>query len=463
MLWGQQTVADLLTFLRIVAATGFVTAGALRLARWRITADARSAYVGAALVVLGGISLPLFQVARLLSQSRPDSLLAPLARLVATAVVLVLVARALTVRDDDSLVLRPIELVVRSAALTAAAFLALTIVWTLWPVVLRDDAVPRLLIEAVLVLGWMSLAVAAWRMGSQWATRVAPLLACLGLAEVLRVLAHLQHGLWLLAAAALTLLVAGFAVWFALMELFDAAAGERQRVEALSGALRVAHEAATQHDAWREELTHDVRNALTGLRAALHTLDSYGPQLGEEAAAQLRAAAIDEVGHLEHLVEGADRAEVVAYEATSVVRSVVQTRRAAGQDVKMRGTAGLVTGRPGDLTTVLQNLLVNAGVHAPGSAVTVDLEVHDRRAEIIVSDRGPGIPADGVDQVFTRGARGPHSPGSGLGLYVARALMRKQGGDVELRSHVGGTTFAVVLPAVERRSATPLASRHRRP
>ena len=462
MVWGEQTIAVVLTFLRIAATAGFVTAGALRLARWRITADARSAYVGAALVLLGGISLPLSQAARVLSQDHPASLLAPLARLVATALVLVLIARALTVRVADPLTLRPGELLVRSAALTAAGFLALTIVWSLWPDALRGGEVVRAVIEAVLVSGWMTLALAAWRVGSHWGTRVAPLLACLGLAEVFRLLAHLQHGQWILAAATLTLLVAGFAVWFALTDLFDAAAGERRRVEALSAALRVAHEATTQHDAWREELTHDVRNALTGLRAALHTLDSYGPQLDEDAAAQLRAAAIDEVGHLEHLVEGADRAEVVAYEAVAVVRSVVSTRRAAGQDVRLRGTAGLVTGRPGDLTTVLQNLLVNASVHAPGSPVTVDMEVHDRRVEVIVSDRGPGIPPDGVDQVFARGAHGPRSTGSGLGLYVARSLMRKQGGDVELRSHVAGTTFAVLLPAVERRASAPLTSQHRR-
>ena len=55
--------------------------------------------------------------------------------------------------------------------------------------------------------------------------------------------------------------------------------------------------------------------------------------------------------------------------------------------------------------------------------------------------------------LFQRGARGPGSQGSGLGLHVSRVLMRQLGGDVQLRRHHGGATFALVLPAPEHASA----------
>ncbi len=87
------------------------------------------------------------------------------------------------------------------------------------------------------------------------------------------------------------------------------------------------------------------------------------------------------------------------------------------------GTAGVVRGRPGDLATVLQNLLVNAEVHAPGSPVTVQLVAGPRTG----GDRGlrPGPGADrgrGRARSSTAASAAPSSPGSGLGLYVARTL-----------------------------------------
>ena len=72
--------------------------------------------------------------------------------------------------------------------------------------------------------------------------------------------------------------------------------------------------------------------------------------------------------------------------------------------------------------------------------------------ELIVSDRGPGLAEGQVATLFQRGARGPASRGSGLGLHVSRTLMRQQGGDLVLREHVDGATFAITLPL-----AVPLA------
>jgi two-component system OmpR family sensor kinase len=272
--------------------------------------------------------------------------------------------------------------------------------------------------------------------------------------DALRLADRFQPGPWLVAAATLIALVAAITGWCALADLLDAAATEHDRVLALSEALTAANGTTTQQDAWREELLHDMRNTIAGLRAALHTLETYDADLDTATATQLRQAALHEIEHVEHLLadQGQDGG-VVEFEVAEVVRTTVQTRRATGQAVRLLGSAGLVRGRPGDLATVLQNLLVNAAVHAPGSPVTVTMVAADTQVEISVSDRGPGLEEEEAARAFARGARGDRSAGSGLGLYVARSLMQRSGGDVELRNRVDGATFVVVLPGVERRWA----------
>jgi C4-dicarboxylate-specific signal transduction histidine kinase len=64
---------------------------------------------------------------------------------------------------------------------------------------------------------------------------------------------------------------------------------------------------------------------------------------------------------------------------------------------------------------------------------------------LTISDDGPGLGPMQVATLFQRGARGPGSPGLGLGLHVARLLCRRQGGDLRLLRSVGGCTFEIVL------------------
>lgn len=112
---------------------------------------------------------------------------------------------------------------------------------------------------------------------------------------------------------------------------------------------------------------------------------------------------------------------------------------------------------PVRLGQVLHNLLSNAARYSePGTPIQVTAHVRpeDGQVEIRVEDRGAGIPPEEQERIFEKFFRGQYASravlkGAGLGLSVARALVKAQGGTIGLESTVGvGTTFWIRFPAV---------------
>src|SRR5690606_31169364 len=98
-----------------------------------------------------------------------------------------------------------------------------------------------------------------------------------------------------------------------------------------------------------------------------------------------------------------------------------------------------VVGSNVELHEALSNLVHNAIHYAPaGARITVSVRRYDGYAEVAVSDNGPGISADARARAFARfdrvePGRLAGSPGSGLGLSIARAYARRNDGEIELR------------------------------
>jgi signal transduction histidine kinase len=156
---------------------------------------------------------------------------------------------------------------------------------------------------------------------------------------------------------------------------------------------------------------------------------------------------VAEIGRLRSLVEDAARRST-SFDLRAAVMPVVACARAEGLTVQAHIPAGLaVEGIPESTAQVVVCLLSNAHRHAAGSAVELRAEAREREIALYVEDRGPGVPDALQEQLFERKARGPHSHGAGLGLFVARRLMVRQRGSLDARPREGGgSTFVVRLP-----------------
>ena len=101
---------------------------------------------------------------------------------------------------------------------------------------------------------------------------------------------------------------------------------------------------------------------------------------------------------------------------------------------------------------IVLNLLSNAFKFTFEGEIEVALRSRGDRVELTVRDTGVGIPAADLPKIFqrfhrVRNARSRTHEGSGIGLALARELVKIHGGDIELESREhGGTTFTVSLP-----------------
>ena len=121
-----------------------------------------------------------------------------------------------------------------------------------------------------------------------------------------------------------------------------------------------------------------------------------------------------------------------------------------------------VVGDRDRLEQVLGNLLENAVKYSPdGSEILVGVEDKGDQLVTAVRDRGIGIPADELSQVFERFHRGrqvssTNYGGLGLGLYITKQIIERHGGTIWVESAEGvGTTFYFALPVATVAAAKP--------
>ncbi len=163
-------------------------------------------------------------------------------------------------------------------------------------------------------------------------------------------------------------------------------------------------------------------------------------------------------GRLEH---GALRVELTSLELVSVLKESVLGVKPVAKRRKIEILASLpshpcqIWGDKSALQQVFINLLSNAVKFSPDSGVVVlALEQMGKEARVSISDSGLGIPPDALPHLFERFYRARNVtaaeiPGSGIGLYIVKSLVKELKGNIHVETEVGkGTKFTVTLNLV---------------
>ncbi len=206
---------------------------------------------------------------------------------------------------------------------------------------------------------------------------------------------------------------------------------------------------------------HELRNPLIGIDAAARVL---ARDLAGHPASARASAIASEARHLLQLLESVGEAEAIAagrlrsspraIDLGSVVRETTAGFQHERQIVvRCPDDAVPVSADPARIRQVLTNLLANAAQYSPpGTPIEVTLGANGRAATVAVRDRGPGIPAAERRKLFRKFARlstADGTRGSGLGLYICKAIVEDHGGTIGYRER----TFSFTLPL--KRSPRP--------
>ncbi len=230
-----------------------------------------------------------------------------------------------------------------------------------------------------------------------------------------------------------------------------------------------------QHDSFINAVTHELKTPIASIRLYLQTLQRR--DVDESQRREFYRLMLDDtdrlLGTVEQVLKAGQAGDKKASRPVPVnfgdlVRECVEVARTSHhlqpeslryEQVVNNGTGADVVGDSEELRTAVSNVLDNA-VKYSGSEVDVSVRVEtpdEKHVTLSVRDHGVGIPAQELKRIFKRFYRVPNRSlskvkGTGLGLFIVRAIARKHGGRVFAQSEGDGrgTTVVLELP----RSAT---------
>jgi two-component system, OmpR family, osmolarity sensor histidine kinase EnvZ len=193
-------------------------------------------------------------------------------------------------------------------------------------------------------------------------------------------------------------------------------------------------------------VSHDLRTPLTRLKLALAMLPAHDETRQDIAEMQADVEEMDRMigGYLAFARgEGAEQAEPV--NLSSMLEEVAASARRAGADVSLEAPPALTLSlRVDAVRRAVTNLVDNARRHARHIALAATPQ--GRAVMVTVDDDGPGISPERRESVF-RPFESSEAGGTGLGLTIARDIVRAHGGEIVLEeSPLGGLRARIRLP-----------------
>ncbi len=213
-------------------------------------------------------------------------------------------------------------------------------------------------------------------------------------------------------------------------------------------------------------VSHELRTPLTLIKGYANTLFEHWEDFPSEERLHLEEIVNSRIDKLNGLINNLVLAERLqsagvdpdrnVIDLVAVVDSVIrgfQETEAESRIVRLGDME--VVGRvdPEMVEIVISNLLSNALKFSPdGGTVTVTLSSTPNRIEVAVADQGIGIPPEEIERIFDRfyqveSSSNRRFPGIGLGLFIAKQLVRSMRGDISVKSEEGkGSTFTFWIP-----------------
>lgn len=215
-----------------------------------------------------------------------------------------------------------------------------------------------------------------------------------------------------------------------------------------------------------DNIAHDLKTPLTRLRNRAEEALS-----GKKARPEYREALEDIIGESDQLIRtfsailmisrleaGYSSENLDDMPVAPIVRDVAEMYEPVAEDAGVQLTLGTLDDVPLRINRELvgqtvSNLVDNAIKYALSSessaAVTLSMERDPQWVRIVVADNGPGIPEDKREQATERFVRLEESrtqPGSGLGLSLAKAVMKLHGGALRLEDNGPGLRAVLEFP-----------------
>ncbi len=182
------------------------------------------------------------------------------------------------------------------------------------------------------------------------------------------------------------------------------------------------------------------RDFLQGIRSQTDKLEFLVQSMGKASRLETGAVTLEK--------KDAPLLDTLAQAMSGIVYGAEQK----GISVEVQCPDGLRVSHDSKWTAeALFNLLDNAVKYTPaGGKISVSVEQWEMHVKLDVTDTGKGIPESRQAAIFRRFYREEEvhdQPGVGIGLYLAREIVTRQGGYIKVTSEVGrGSTFSVFLP-----------------
>jgi signal transduction histidine kinase len=193
-------------------------------------------------------------------------------------------------------------------------------------------------------------------------------------------------------------------------------------------------------------LSHDLKTPLTRMRLRADLLDDDEQRLRFESDLKEMEAMVTATLEFMRGLGGNEARQPV--DLMALLQSLQADNAAMGRSVVVQGrTDAPVVGVPSLLKRGLGNLIDNAVLY--GRRATVQVQDGGETLTLTIADDGPGMPEAELERVFEpfyrlEVSRSRATGGTGLGLGIARNILRMHGGDVVLRNRAGGGLEVIV-------------------